>query len=98
METQDITFKSVTELWRGDICFIESGDKRKTGIILVVDTKESKSGKFTTIWFYTLEESDGAGEFGNWAGSHKHPKHGQLYYMSKSNKYEVEMISEKNSI
>jgi hypothetical protein len=85
--------KLVTDLKRGDVCFIESGDRRTTGIIMVERTQESASGKFTTIWCYVLEQSDW-GQLACHAGNHKHPKYGQLYYMSKHNSHIVEMINE----
>ena len=86
--------KSVTELRQNDICFIENGDRSTTGIIQVDSINETKSGKFTTIWFYLIEQSD-LGFLGTSAGVNaKHPKYGQLYYICKSNKYQVELISE----
>jgi hypothetical protein len=91
-EIIEVQYKNVTELNRGDVCFIESGDRRTTGIIMVHRTEQSKSGKFTTIWCYVIEQSD-YGQLATYAGDQKHPKYGRLYYMSKSNKHNVEMIS-----
>jgi hypothetical protein len=91
-EIIEVQYKNVTELKRGDVCFIESGDRSTTGIIIVERTQESKSGKFTTIWCYIIEQSD-RGQLATYAGDQTHHQYGRLCYMSKSNKYNVEMIS-----
>lgn len=90
MENQS-NFKSVLDLSRRDVCFIESGDRQVAGIIEVSNTQISKSGKFITIWYYQIEKSD-RGQLGVIASQYKHPQKGYLYYISKSIKAEVEMI------
>jgi hypothetical protein len=82
---------SVLDLNKGDLCFMESGDKRATALIEVEKTKVSKSGKFITVYFYKITESDFY-SVGNKVGkNYNHSQKGSLFYISKSINYNVEL-------
>ena len=86
-----IEYKSVLDLNKGDLCFMESGDKRATALIEVEKTKISKSGKFITVYFYKITKSDFY-SVGNIVGeNYNHFKKGDLFYISKSINYNVQL-------
>ena len=90
-KTMTIEYKTVTELSKGDLCFLESADKSATAFVEISYLNESKSDKFITIYFYPIELSD-RGIVGNRLGDNfKHPVKGELHYMSRAKTLKVEM-------
>ena len=72
-------FKTAQELNVNDVIFIET--KEKSCIAEIVNIELTKSGKFNTIWFTKITESDNNYELGNKAYKNNNGEY--VYYISK---------------
>jgi hypothetical protein len=72
-------FKNAQELNVNDVIFIETKDK--SCIAEIVNVEISKSGKFNTIWFTKITESDNNYEVGNKAYKNKYGYF--VYYVNR---------------